>query len=84
MTFLSCDPGWCVHKSDVQNKWEYNTHSHTNFQQSVYQPGMFANPARGQLNKEHIFSLSPFSCENLVAREDRFSRPVPREPAHSP
>ena len=22
MTFLLCDPGWCVHKSDVQNKWD--------------------------------------------------------------
>ena len=21
MTFLLCDPGWCVHKSDVQSKW---------------------------------------------------------------
>ena len=21
-TFLLCDPGWCVHKSDVQNKWD--------------------------------------------------------------
>ena len=29
--FLLCDPGWCVHKSDVQNKWDdnkmYNTHT---------------------------------------------------------
>ena len=22
VTFLLCDPGWCVHKSDVQNKWD--------------------------------------------------------------
>ena len=22
-TFLLCDPGWCVHKSDVQNRWDY-------------------------------------------------------------
>ena len=33
MTFLLCDPGWCVHKSDVQNKWDdntmYNTHPPT-------------------------------------------------------
>ena len=27
-TFL-CDPGWCVHKSDVQNKWDDNTHTHS-------------------------------------------------------
>ena len=30
MTFLLCDSGWCVHKSDVQNKWDDNTkHTHT-------------------------------------------------------
>ena len=23
--FLRCDPGWCVHKPDVQNKWHDNT-----------------------------------------------------------
>ena len=27
VTFLLCDPGWCVHKSDVQNKWDDNTHT---------------------------------------------------------
>ena len=25
MTFLLCDPGWRVHKSDVQNRWDDNT-----------------------------------------------------------
>ena len=29
MTFLLCDPGWYVHKPDVQNKWDVNTHTHT-------------------------------------------------------
>ena len=24
MAFLLCDPGWCVHNSDVQNKWDDN------------------------------------------------------------
>ena len=24
VTVLLCDPGWCVHKSDVQNKWDDN------------------------------------------------------------
>ena len=24
LTFLMCDPGWCVHKSDVQIKWDDN------------------------------------------------------------
>ena len=26
---ILCDPGWYVHKPDVQNKWDYNnTHTH--------------------------------------------------------
>ena len=25
MPFLLCDHGWCVHKSDVQNKWDHST-----------------------------------------------------------
>ena len=29
VTFLLCDPGWYVHKPDVQNKWDDNTHTHT-------------------------------------------------------
>ena len=29
VTFLLCDPGWCVHKPDVQNKWDDDTHTHT-------------------------------------------------------
>ena len=27
--FLLCDPGRCVHNSDVQNKWDDNTHTYT-------------------------------------------------------
>ena len=45
------------------------------------QPGKVANPARGQVNKENEFSLSPFAPENLVSR-DGFGSPVPRQPAH--
>ena len=29
VTFLLCDPGCNVHKPDVQNKWDDNTHTHT-------------------------------------------------------
>ena len=29
VTFLLSDPGWCVHKSDVQNKWDDNIHTNT-------------------------------------------------------
>ena len=35
VTFLLCDPGWCVHKSDVQNKRDGNTHN-THTPDSVY------------------------------------------------
>ena len=46
------------------------------------QPGKkVANPARGQLNRENDIPLFPCVPENLVSR-DRFSRPVPRQPAH--
>ena len=49
------------------------------------QTGKVANPACGQLNrKAYIFPvLSPFAPENLIS-QDRFGRPVPRQPAHSP
>ena len=36
MTFLLCDPGWCVHNSDVQNKWDDNTHTHTHILYYAY------------------------------------------------
>ena len=46
--------------------------------------GKIANPARDQLKNGKIdISLSPYAPENLVSR-DRFDRPVPRQPAHSP
>ena len=45
------------------------------------QPGKVASPARGQLNSEHIFALSPFAPENLVSR-DGVGSPVPRQSAH--
>ena len=50
---------------------------------SMDQPGKVANPVRGQLTRNNFFSLSPFAPEKLVSRE-RFDRPVPRQPAHSP
>ena len=45
------------------------------------QPGKVANPARGQLNREIFFSLSPFAPDNLVSR-DGLGSPVPLKPAH--
>ena len=49
------------------------------------QPGKVASPAHGQLNRGNEYSpaLSPYVPENLVSR-DEFSRPVPRQLAHSP
>ena len=44
---------------------------------------MVANPARGELNKENICSLSLFAPENLVSR-DSFGCPVPGQPAQFP
>ena len=45
------------------------------------QPGKVVNPARGQLNREELYSLFPFAPENLVS-QDGFGSPVPRQPAH--
>ena len=44
------------------------------------QPVKVANPARGQLNREKNFSLSPFAPENYISRNG-FGSPVPRQPA---
>ena len=51
------------------------------FSKGKVQPGKVANPARGQLNCENVFSLSPFAPENLVSR-DGFGSPLPRKPPH--
>ena len=51
------------------------------YSKGMGQPGKVANPGRGQLNRENVFSLSPFAPENLVSR-DGFGSPVPRQPAH--
>ena len=45
------------------------------------QPGKVVNPARGELNRENYFFLSPCVPENVVSR-DGFGSPFPRQPAH--
>ena len=40
------------------------------------QPGKVANSARGQLNRENEYSLSP------LVSQDGFGSPVPRQLAH--
>ena len=45
------------------------------------QPGKVLSAARGQLNRENIFSLFPFAPKNSVSR-DGLGPPVPRQPAH--
>ena len=57
--------------------------THT-YSRSMGQPGKFANPARGQLDRENEkinISLSAFAPESLVSR-DGFGSPVPRQPVH--
>ena len=51
------------------------------YSKNMDQPGLVANPARGQLNREIIISLSAFAAHNLVS-QDGFGSPVPRQPAH--
>ena len=63
----------------------WSSHSSTRYLvycKAKYQPGKVANSARGQLNGENEFFLSPFVLKNLVSR-DGFGSPVPRrQPAH--
>ena len=47
------------------------------------QQGKVANPARGHLNRDTFFPLSPFAPENLVSR-DGFGRPILCHPPYSP
>ena len=77
---LLCDPGWCVHILTERRSLTSRINGRNMviiYSKRIDQPGRGVNPARGQLN------LSPFTPENLVLR-DRFGRPVPRHPAHSP
>ena len=60
---------------------QYVWSSHTT--EFMDQPGKVANPARGQLKGKINIPLSSYVPENLVSR-DGFSRPVQRQPAHSP
>ena len=48
------------------------------------QPGKVANPARGQLNRKNNIPLSPCVPENMVSRDEFFSRPVPASACLSP
>ena len=49
----------------------------------MYQPGVVADRARGQLSGVKGNFLSPFAPGNVVSG-DRIGRSVPRESAHSP
>ena len=49
-----------------------------NLQESMDQPtGKVANPTRGRLNRENVFSLSPLTPENLQVSRDRFRPSCP-------
>ena len=66
----------------VESMYQVCMYGH-HLKQSMDQLNKVANPARGQEKQTSIFPLSPFAPEKLVSR-DRFGRPVPRQPAHSP
>ena len=51
------------------------------YSKGVDQPGKVATPARGQLNRENVFYLTPFAHENVVS-QDGFGSSVPRQPVH--
>ena len=55
-------------------------YGHT-YSKSVDRQGKFANPARGQLNRENEYFSSAFAPKILVSRNG-CGTPVPREPAH--
>ena len=52
--------------------------------QSLDQQGKDANPARGQLNRDKFFSLSPFGPEKFDLARPGSSIPSRVSPAHSP
>ena len=54
------------------------------FSASMDQPGMVTNPARGQLNREHNFPLSPLFAPEVLVLRVGVSRPVSSQPKHSP
>ena len=54
VTFLLCDPGWCVHKSDVQNNgMTSNTHTHSKNCTSRKSVSPLSRLIRGFRNKYH-------------------------------
>ena len=65
---------------NVRCVYSYFIYWHHMLKESMDEPGMFAIPARGQLNSGKK-SLSAFALENLVLRYG-FGSPIPRQPAH--
>ena len=56
-------------------------YGYTSYSKSMDQFDKVANPARGQLHRGNVISLSAFAPENLVSREG-FGSPARRQPAH--
>ena len=59
------------------------------YRKSNDQPGKVANAARGQLNRENYFFLSPFAPEKLVSRDGfgsllKKNQNTPRPSEHPP
>ena len=67
----------------AQKAYSMLLHIISTFSRVVDQPGMVANPSRGQLNRHNYIFLSPFAPGNLASRNgfDRVLRP---QLTHSP
>ena len=55
-----CDPGWYIHKPDVQNKWDDRTHTQHTHTHIIIDRA--ANHAHGLLKRKSRSGLSPTLC----------------------
>ena len=63
-------PGWYVHKPDVENRYDDNTHTH----KSIYVASHLLSPEDGSGNKSSLRHLSLFSLQKGLRRKaDEFS-----------
>ena len=69
--------GFCLKGQDSGKKTELSKMYGQNFQQSVHQPSMGANPVRAQLNRENEYFPFPARAREFgLARRVRPSRPA--------
>ena len=75
IAYLRIDP--LSHENTIVYRYGHNTNI------AEYGSTGYQSCSLSAEKRKIIISLSPYAPENLVSR-DRFSRPVPRQPAHSP